>query len=151
MPGTVMSHRKITQIKHYSVNAIAILLAVLFVRDVGAQTYVERVGFATGQYYGSSLMLSMIAEAGCRNYFQLTHEAYNSSKIKKQILAKLKLRIPAQDYSQLPGFLSKAEAEIKTDFGSVLKNFDGPQCLKVVPEFEKMFHSNKRVWDQLLN
>ena len=138
-------------IRHYSVRAIAIFLAVFLVRDVGAQTYIERVGFATAQYYGSSLMLSMIADAGCRSHFQLKPEAYKSSVIKEQILLKLKPRIPKQDYAQLPGFLSKAEAEIKRDFGSALNNLNRTQCLKGVPEFEKMFRDNKNVWENLVN
>lgn len=147
----ISPHLNTMQIKLYSANTIVMLFAVILVRDVGAQTYVERVGLATAHYYGSSFMISMIADAGCRSHFHLRPDAYNSAITKKQILVKLKSRIPTQDFAQLPGLLSKAEAEIKRDFGSVFKNLNESQCLKVVPEFEKMFQNNKRVWDALLN
>lgn len=128
---------------------LLLILILLTSYSVNAQSYVEKLGHAMAGYYGSTLTMNLIADAGCKQFLRVNPDLYRTYAVRQEILAKLKNKIPKKDYDGIPTFFTESELDIKKNFGNVFKNLNSEQCKKTTPEVESLFTKNKSQWDAL--
>lgn len=128
---------------------LLLIVILLTSYSVNAQTYVEKLGHAMAGYYGSTLTMNLIADAGCKQFLRVNPDLYRTYAVRQEILAKLKNKISKKDYDDLPNFFTGSELDIKKNFGNVFKNLNSEQCQKATLEVESLFTKNKNQWDAL--
>ena len=114
-----------------------------------AQSRVERIGLAFSGYYGSAVLLNIMAEGNCKKYLKINSAEYKPAILKMNINKTLAPILSKSDYSDLQQMYFSIDSEMK-NMSVDLNRIPQHKCANTVDEYTRLYQAKKLAWDNSL-
>lgn len=121
-------------------------LGIVFAINASAQTTAERVGAATGRYYGAVVFLKLLSDSRCSSSLKIGRDEYDLSRVKADIKNRIARFVTKDEMKNMSQFFSEMESGIRKDFTAMLNNANPDMCRQLVSEFSEMYYKDKNIW-----
>lgn len=119
--------------------------------NASAQTTAERVGVATGKYYGAVVLLKLISDSRCSSSLKIGRNEYELSRVKADINNRIARFVTKDEMREMPKFFATVESDVRKDFAPIFSNakLTSDKCPQVASEFSEMYYKSKDTWQTL--
>lgn len=133
---------------------IALLIAcasIICALNASAQTTAERLGAATGRYYGAVVFLKLISNSRCSSSLKISRDEYDLSRVKADINKGIARFATKDELREMPQFFSNVETDVQKDFTPIFNNAKATpdKCRQFVIEFTEVYYKSKDTWQTL--
>lgn len=134
-----------------TVTAIVAFILLFQVSHSASQTRIERIGLATGQYWGALVLIESLSRSKCASQVSLHKSDYDLANQRALIELRVDRFLSSKERTDFRRLLDEGESEVRSFFrGLNFESVTHERCKIVVAEFTALYRQRKSAWEQVV-